>query len=353
MLALRKTRPAFGAALEQVRLPDAELSPGEVLIEVAAAGLCGSDLHAYDWTPDYAFMADNLPVTLGHEFAGIVRAVAGDVETLPVGTRVTCWPTVTCGRCAGCCAGRPEACEARRIIGLHRDGAFAARVRVPAANCRPLPDGLRLETAALTEPLSVAVNAVDLAEVEAGAAVVVLGPGPIGMAAAWVARHRGAEVLLVGLDDTARLARARKLGIDRTADLAGETLEAAVARCFGRRADRVIEATGAARSVEEGLAALRPCGLLVAAGIHAGACRIDLTGLVREKKQLRGAHDTTARAVEEAIRLLAAHGGELSALITHREPLARAQQAMKLARDKQAVKVLLLPGKTAPAAGDD
>ncbi|RAI01821.1 sorbitol dehydrogenase [Acuticoccus sediminis] len=346
MLALRKVKPEAGAALVETELAAPGPGPGEVDVVVRAAGLCGSDLHAFAWDPGYAFMTDYLPVTIGHEFAGVVAAAGADVDAFAPGDRVVCWPTVVCGRCAGCRDGRPSACEARRIVGLHRDGGFAERVRVPAGTLRHVPPTLSFERAALCEPLSIAVNAVDLARLAPGDRVAVLGPGPIGAAAAFVARQRGARVLLIGLDDAARLALARTVADVATADLRETTLGAAVDAAFGGRCDRVIEATGAPVSVEEGLAALRPEGILVAAGIHAAACRIDLARFVREKKQLVGAHDTTEDAFAEALTMLTAHGDRLERLITHRLPLSRALEGFALARSRGAMKVMLHPEET-------
>jgi L-iditol 2-dehydrogenase len=342
MLALRKMTAALGADLVHVNTSPAP-GAGRVTVAVAAAGICGSDIHAYEWTPGYAFMTRHMPVTLGHEFAGTVSAVGEGVTALSVGDRVTCWPTVSCQTCAACAANRPQDCQNRSTVGLHADGGFAEQVTVPAANCRRLPDDLPLAVAALTEPLAVAVNAVDVAEVGPGSRVVVLGPGPIGLFIAFVAQQRGADVLLVGLDDAARLALARRIGIGATADLSADSLDDAVRQTFGGEADRVIEATGAARSVTDGLAVLRSGGVMVVAGIHSGSLDLDLTNFVRSKKQLRAAHDTTARALDEAIRLLAAHAGTLELAITHRHPLGEAHAAFELARSRQAMKVLLLP----------
>lgn len=344
MLALRKIRPEFGAALEEIAAPPVPPAPGMVRLRVAAAGICGSDLHAYEWSAGYEFMAPLLPLTIGHEFSGRVAAVGAGVEGFAPGDPVTCWPTVACGHCAGCAAGRPDECRARRIIGLHRDGGFAEVIDIPAATCFALPPGLPLDLAALTEPLAVAVNAVDLAEAGPGDAVAVLGPGPIGLAAAWVAQGRGAEVLVAGHDDALRLDCARRLGLKHTADLAQETLAEAARRVFGREADRVIEATGHAPVVAEALGILRPRGILVVAGIHSRPAQIDLTRLVREKKQIRGAHDTTPPAFREAIALLAARGAELAPMITNRRPLSEAVAAFEAARRRTAVKVLLIPG---------
>lgn len=342
MFAFRKTAAAFGGELASLDAPQSP-AEGQLLIRVAAAGICGSDIHAYEWTAGYEFMQAAMPVTLGHEFSGTVRAVGPKVAGFAAGDRVVCWPTVGCGHCRTCEAGEPQHCQSRYVIGLHVDGGFAETVIAPAANCRKIPNDLPLEAAALTEPLSVAVNAVDVADIAAGDRVVVLGPGPIGLGIAWVAQQRGAAVLLAGLKDEARLALAQDIGIAHCVDLAHETLADAVQRVFGQPADRLIEASGAVRSVNDGLAVLRSGGVLVVAGIHSENLSIELTRFVRDKKQLRAAHDTTTRAFDEAIRLLADNAAALSRLITHRVPLKQAAEAFELARSRQAVKVVLLP----------
>lgn len=349
MLAFRKTEPRSGAELVNIGLSD-RLEARDVLIAVEAVGVCGSDLHAYDWTPGYEFMADRLPVTLGHEFSGRISDVGHAVADLQVGDRAVCWPTVACGSCRACEAGRPHDCRDRAVIGLHRDGAIAERVSVPAANCRRIPTSLDSDIAALSEPLAIAVNAVNVAEVSEGDAVVVLGPGPIGLCTAWLARQRGAHVLLAGLEDRARLRCAEALGIDNRVDLAEEALAAAVERVFGRPVDRVIEATGATASIGDGLSVLRSSGVLVTAGIHSEPLILDLTDFIRNKHQLRAAHDTTADAFAEAVELLTGHGDVLSRMITHRLPLGRARAGFELAKRKQAVKVMLLPGLEAGEA---
>ncbi|KGE01921.1 MULTISPECIES: alcohol dehydrogenase catalytic domain-containing protein [Rhizobium/Agrobacterium group] len=342
MLAFRKTAPAFGADI--VTVPEPTLpAAGMATIEVAAAGICGSDIHAYEWTSGYEFMQRFLPLTLGHEFSGIVEAVGEGVQDIQVGDRVVCWPTIACEKCHACSAGRPQDCSDRRIIGFHVNGGFAGRVTVPAINCRVVPTDLPLDVAALAEPLAVAVHAVNTADISAGDQVVVLGPGPIGLGMAFVASKRGAEVLVAGFNDDVRLKHARDLGVAATVDLARETLREAVEQHFGRPVDRVLEATGISTSVAEGLAVLRSSGIFVVAGIHSRPLELDLTRFVREKKQLRAAHDTTNEALSEAISLLADHAQVLSAMATHRCPLSKAAEGFELARSREAVKVLLIP----------
>lgn len=341
MLTLQKTAPQEGAELLHREAP-AEPGAGEVLIDVAAAGLCGSDLHAIAWGPGYAFMSDLLPLTLGHEFSGTIRKLGPQVTDYVVGERVVCWPTVACGACDACAEARLQDCQARRIIGLHRDGAFASQVLVPAANLFRLPAELSLETAAMAEPLAVAVHAVNTAEISDGDKTLVLGPGPIGLFAAWVARQRGGQVALFGFQDSARLVCARELGL-QVADLAEQNFDEAVQSLFGGTVDRVIEATGRPQSVTDGLKVLRSSGILVAAGIHAEPLSLNLTDFVRMKQQLRAAHDTTPAAFQKAVGLLAQHEAALSQAATHRLPLREAPAAITLAKQREAVKVLLLP----------
>lgn len=345
MLALRKTEPDAGVHLADV-LPEPDPGPGDVVIEVAAAGICGSDIHAYEWTTGYAFMTAHLPLTLGHEFSGRVRRLGAGVTGLKIGDRVTVWPTVACQTCRDCLASRPQDCQARLVIGLHRDGGFAGHVTVPARNCMAVPDGLDLDLAALAEPLCVAQNAVDIAGIGPGDAVLVLGPGPIGLGIAWLAQHLGADpVILAGYDDALRLDCGRRMGLRHLVDQKSESLADAVARIAGRPIDRVIEATGVVQSVHDGLGVLRSSGVLVVAGIHADNLEIDLTRLVRDKKQLRTAHDTTAGAWPKVLGLLAAHGPQLGQMISHRLPLGQALKGFELARCKEAVKVILQPGE--------
>lgn len=340
MQALRKIEPILGARLEACSFMDKAL-PGEVIVRVSAAGICGSDVHAYNWDSGYGFMEPYLPLTLGHEFAGVIIKTGADVTGIKEGDRVVCWPTITCGACVQCQAGRPIYCVNRCIIGLHRDGGFASFVRMPPANALRLPDGLPLEIAALAEPLSVAINAVDVSELAENDRVIVLGPGMIGLGIALIAQARGAQVMLAGYGDTHRLALAQQMGVSSCIDIQTQDLADAVAD-FGLP-DIIFEATGQASSIESGLALLRPGGVLAVVGIHGKPATIDLNQLVRGKKQLRGCHDTTPRAFAEAISRLAEAPALYGQLITHRMPIEDFATGFERANAREALKVMLYP----------
>lgn len=334
MLALRKTTPAFGVTPEEVA-PAHPPGPGEVVIDVAAAGICGSDVHAYEWTDGYGWMAPHLPLTLGHEFAGaVVRTGTG--SGFREGDRVCVIPFVACGHCAACRAENPRACTAREGIGLTRDGGFAASVRVPARCCVRLPEAMDDELGALIEPLGVGLEAVDTAGVRVGDTVLVLGPGTIGQAIALFARLAGAaRVVLAGRDDAPRFAVLRALGFDALVDVAAAPLPGPF--------DVVIEATGVPGSINDGLAVLRPGGVCVAVGIHAAKLTLDLTALVRNRQQLRGSHGAARDVWDRVIAQVAAAPEAFRPMITHRLALADGVAGFELALRREAGKVVLRP----------
>ncbi len=339
MQAIQKTRPEFGLELREVPEPSAPAA-GEVLIDVTAAGICGSDLHIYEWTPGYEFVRPAMPVTLGHEFAGRIAALGAGVDSLGVGDRVTVMPSVTCGACAACREGDYDRCLTRTGIGMTRQGAFARRVLAPAINCVRLPAGLDDELAALTEPLTVGARAVESGDIKQGDRVLVMGPGTVGQTIAVMARAAGAEVTIVGKDDADRLACLRALGFERLVDLQDKSLaETAGAERF----DVVFEATGVPATINHGLGVLRRRGILVVCGIHASHATVDLNCLNREQLQIRGSNRASRATWSRVVEVLAKEGERLQPMITHRLPLTRALEGFELARQKVASKVMILP----------
>jgi 2-desacetyl-2-hydroxyethyl bacteriochlorophyllide A dehydrogenase len=342
--ALRKTEPAVGLQLLDVD-PPGPPGPGEVVVAVEAAGICGSDVHIYDWSGGYEFITPAMPVTLGHELAGRVAAVGPGVDGLRVGAPVVVVPSVTCGVCPACTSGNDDACLDRRGIGMTRDGGFAAAVLAPARNCLALPEGFDPAIAALTEPMVIGARAVAVGGVGPGDRVLVMGPGSIGQTIALMARAAGAaEVVVVGADDALRLGVLRALGFDRLHDLQDGPLERVAGDGSGAKFDIVFEATGVPQVVQQGLGLLRREGVLVVAGIHPRPATIDLNGLVREQQQLRGSQRGKRRDWLRAFDFVVGQGARLAPMVTHRLPLDRAIEGFELARHKAASKVMLLPG---------
>lgn len=333
MQALQKTRATAG--LELVDVPMPVPADDEVLVQVRATGICGSDLHVDDWTPSYAFIAPSIPVTIGHEFVGVTQT----------GQRVVVRPSVTCGVCAACVDDRHDACERRRGIGMTRDGAFAAWVRVPQRNCVPVPDALSDELAALTEPLTISMQALRIAGDVAGLRVLVMGPGTIGQGIAALARRAGArQVVVSGFDDAARFDALRAMGFDALVDVKAQPLaEGTRPYTGGAPFDIVFEATGVPETITEALALLRRNGIVVVTGIHARPLALDLTPLVRNQQQLRGSFRPPESDWPLALALLAEMDAVMRPMVSHVLPLSQALQGFALAHGKQASKVLLCP----------
>ena len=343
MQALRKTEPAHGVHLTHADMPAP--GPGEVLLRVHSAGVCGTDLHIAEWTRSYHFLAPALPVTIGHEFSGEIAALGEGTEGLPLGQLVAVRPSVTCGLCAACSAGDFDACTTRRGIGVLRNGGFAPWAAVPLRNCVPVPAGVEGDVAALAEPLTVSHEAVRTAGVRPGDRVLVLGPGNIGQGIALFARAAGAaQVVVAGHGDGPRLEVLRAMGFHDVLDFEGSDMDAALAPYLAQgRFDAVIEATGAAAVIAPALRALKVHGVLVITGIHAAPVPIDLTALVRNHQQLRGSYRAPESAWPEVVRFMQSHQPLLREMITHRVPLSRAEEGFALARARHASKVLVQP----------
>jgi threonine dehydrogenase-like Zn-dependent dehydrogenase len=173
MQALQKIHPSFGLELRDVAPPPAPRD-GEVVLDVGAVGICGTDLHIYEWSGGYEAMTPAMPVTLGHEFSGIVAAAGPGAGDLAPGALVAVRPSVVCGQCAACVAGNTDDCTQRKGLGITRNGGLARHVTVPAINCVVAPAGIDAELAALTEPMTVSAESVATGEVAPGARVLVL-----------------------------------------------------------------------------------------------------------------------------------------------------------------------------------
>lgn len=318
-------------ALEERR--DPAPGPGEVVVRVAACGICGSDMHAYLGHDERR----PAPLVLGHEAAGIV-------ETGPrAGERVAINPLVTCMDCEDCLSGRTNLCARRQILSMPpREGAFAERVVVPARNLVPVPDRVPLEVAALTEPIACAYHAIGVAERVLARPVpewrtVVLGAGAIGVAAALVLRSRGARAIRVAEPHAGRRARlADEPGI-APYDPASDPPEAGSAHL-------VVDAVGSARTREEACRLARPGGAIAHIGLLERAGGLDVRRLTLQEIAFLGLYTYTMRDFVETLNGLAA--GAFGALgWVEERPLAAGADAFADIRAGRtdAAKLLLRP----------
>jgi L-iditol 2-dehydrogenase len=318
-------------------------SPGEVLLGVASCGVCGSDVHAFRSDPGFEWVTT--PVTLGHEFSGIVEEVGPGVTRVSPGDRVVAVAIQGCGRCETCLSGATQLCPDRVAIGLSRDGGMAEYAVMPEQHLVPVPEGLDLAVAALGEPLSVAVHAVDIrAEIEPGQRVVVSGPGPIGVLCGMLARHREAEVLLtgVGQDSASRLPAAERVGL-RTANLNEKPLEDHLRDRFGAYAPDVwIESSGSVMALGSALESVRPGGTICVVGLYAEKMRFSPTDAVRREISLLFSYSCNYADYQTALNLLGTGAIDPDPLLS-KYPLGSAPEAFEAVGQGRTVKAMLLP----------
>ena len=333
----------------QVALREATVprpGPGQVLLAVRAAGICGTDLHIFH--DEYPTQP---PVVLGHELAGEVAAVGEGVSRVAPGDRVT---TETyfhlCGACRFCRGGQPNLCPERRSIGSAVNGGFAPYVLVPERNVHRLPDGLSFQEAALTEPLACVVHgALELPKVTAGDVAVITGPGAIGLLALQAVRAAGAAVVMLGTAaDRRRLELARALGATRAIDITEEDADPIVRELTGGwGADIVIECSGAGPAALGLLEHARRGGQYAQIGLFGKPVAWDLDQVCMKELRVTGSNASVPSAWRTALRLLAAGSVRTAPLISDVYPLAGWEDAFQRFERREGVKLLLDPSTAA------
>lgn len=242
-------------------VPRPVLGPTDLLVRVEACGICGSDRHMFRGE-----FPTNKPVTLGHEFSGIVEEAGAEVEGFRIGTRVTGDPNIACGECADCLGGRPNLCHELSAIGVHRDGGFAEYVLVPQSQAVALPAGLDPRHGAFCEPVSCCLHAIDVARIPRGGSVVILGGGVIGLLMVELALQAGAGTVVLSTRQAPRRALALELGASHVVDAAADPV-AGVASILPNGADVVLECAGVGATFRQAIQMARRGGTVVFFGV--------------------------------------------------------------------------------------
>jgi len=339
MQAIVKEKRAPG--LKVTTVPKPSPGPGEVLIAVRHAGVCGTDLHIADWN---AWAAGRLrpPLVVGHEFAGEIVAVGGGVAELRTGQLVTAEGHIVCGHCLQCRTGNSHICKNTRIIGVDRDGAFAEYIVMPATTVLPL-DGIPTTVGAVMDPMGNAFHTVLTADIP-GRTVFVVGCGPIGCFAVGIARAAGAAKVIASDVNTKRLALAKQMGahvtIDATRD---DVVRAVLAETGGEGADVVCEMSGVPSALHQAFAAVRLGGRVQLLGIPNGQVPVDFANEIIFKGITvygvigRKMYDTW----NQMRRYLSAGLVDPGPVITHQFPLAKIDEALAAIRSGDAGKIIL------------
>jgi L-iditol 2-dehydrogenase len=328
--------------LREIAVP--EIADDDVLLEVGAVSVCGSDVHQAHNTHSWPV---NIPVVLGHEFGGTVAKVGCAVRGFREGDRVVSETAAQiCGECELCRTGRYNLCPSRKGFGYGVDGAMARFVRAPGRCLHHIPDSLAFETACLTEPHAVAYQAMCVnSTIHPGDLVVVLGPGPIGLLCTRMAKLSGADPLIVaGLTaDTPRLEAARRLGATQAVNVQNEDLLEAVRSHDPLGANVVCDASGSSRTLEIALSLARPGGHVIKVGWSPEKLPTDLNPLVQGNVTLQGSFSHNYPVWERVIHLLDRELTMPHEIIGLRAPLSGWREAFDSMHDGRVIKSVLVP----------
>ncbi len=319
--------------------PMPQVGPNDVLVEVKAVGVCGSDVHYYEHGRIGTYVVRQ-PLILGHESAGVIVSVGADVNQGRVGERVAIEPGIPDGVCEQCRAGHYNLCPNVRFFGTPPiDGAFANYVVVPQQFAYALPDNMSNEEGAMIEPLSVGLWACRKAGLRGGDSVLITGAGPIGMLAMKVAFALGVAVVTITDVSSQRLEMARQLGATRTINVAEQPLAQA-----GVQADVLLECSGNQYALMEGIRSLRPSGMAVVVGMNPGEeLSVPMSFIQNREITLTGTF-RYANTYADAIALVASGRIDVRSIITGRYPLESAEQALQATKqDPTNIKSIVVP----------
>jgi L-gulonate 5-dehydrogenase len=318
--------------------------PGEVVIAPEAIGICGSDYHFFLGELSDAAGGSQFPRVQGHEVAATITAVGPCCrDELAVGRRVALWPLHACGACYPCSVGRPNTCDNFKLIGIHLDGGLQQQLRTSEEQVFPIEVG-SAAVAAMTEPLSIAVRAVRRAAVAAGERVVVLGAGPIGQCICLVARDRGAEVMVIDLQQR-RLDLSASLGASTLVWTDPDAVVQAAREWAGPAGPPVVfDATGAASAVGAMIEMVASAGRAVQVGMSNERVPIRVGSLTEKELDLLGVSCCGSDEFAEAVRLVERNQAALAQLVSHEFPLERAPEAIRFAIENptEVMKVVIL-----------
>jgi threonine 3-dehydrogenase len=344
--AIRKIEPKPGIVVQETEEP--EIGPSQVLVEIKATAICGSDIHIYNWDEQTTRWKTPLPMTVGHEFAGTVAEVGKEVKSLRPGDNVAGESHIPCGICYYCRTGNMHICQDMLIFGLQtKEGSFAKYAAVPEVIAYKLPSGISYEEGAMLEAFGVAVHGIERTRIEPGDAVLVIGSGPIGIFAQQVAKASGASIVIAAGRRQFRLDLAKRIG---SADVFLSTEKEDVVKrtmelTSGRGADVVIELAGVPTTIRQGFQALKKTGRIALVGLPAKPVEIEATSMIIYKEAT--VTGSTGRSMfgtwERMARLVASKRVNLTGVITDRLPLDKAEEGFQRVLKGESGKVLFIP----------
>lgn len=338
MKALVKSKKEQGLWMQDVPVP--ELGPNDVLIRVRKAAICGTDIHIFSWD-EWSQKTVPVPLTVGHEFTGEVAQIGSAVTGFQKGDRVSAEGHITCGHCRNCRAGKRHLCRNTKGIGVHRDGAFAEYVSMPAVNVFRVPASVPDEIAAFFDPLGNAVHTA-LSFDLVGEDVLITGAGPIGCMAAAVARHVGARYVVVTDVNDYRLGLAAKMGATRAINVQKTSLQDVMADLgMTEGFDVGMEMSGNGDALRSMLAGMNHGGRVAILGIPPKEVSIDWNQVIFKGLILKGIYGREMFETWYKMAAMLTSGLDVSTVVTHRFPAEKFQDAFQAMKTGQSGKVVL------------
>jgi len=338
MKSLVKTKAEKGIWLENVEVPD--YGYNDVLIRIKKTAICGTDMHIYNWD-EWSQNTIPVPMTVGHEYAGVIEAVGEGVSGFEIGDRVSGEGHITCGHCRNCRAGRRHLCRNSVGVGVNRAGAFAEYLVIPAVNAFKLPDDISDDMAAIFDPFGNAVHTA-LSFDLVGEDVLITGAGPIGIMAAAVCRHVGARHVVITDVNDYRLELASKMGATRTVNVLNNSLPDVMAELgMTEGFDVALEMSGVPSAVQSMLKAMNNGGKIAMLGIPPSDMAVDWNQVIFKGLQIKGIYGREMFETWYKMVSLLQSGLDISPIITHQFKIDDFQQGFDAMGSGKSGKVIL------------
>lgn len=338
MRALRKLEAREGIWMDEVPRP--EIGPNDLLIRIRKTAICGTDIHIYNWD-EWAQATIPVPMTVGHEFVGVVEEVGSHVRGFAPGDRVSGEGHVTCGHCRNCRAGKRHLCRNTVGVGVNRAGAFAEFLSLPAVNAFKLPDAIPDEIAAYLDPLGNAAHTA-LSFDLVGEDVLITGAGPIGIMAAAIARHVGARHVVVTDVNPYRLELARKMGATLAIDVRERSIRSTMPELgMTEGFDVALEMSGVGSALVDMFEAMNHGGRVAMLGIPPKGVAIDWNHVIFKGLVIKGIYGREMFETWYKMSSMLQSGLDVSPLLTHRYDVKDFQEGFDVMRSGESGKVVL------------
>lgn len=338
MKTLSKAKAEPGIWMVDGKRP--ELGHNDVLIRIRKTAICGTDMHIYHWD-EWSQNTIPVPMTVGHEYVGVIEAVGAEVKGFSVGERVSGEGHITCGHCRNCRAGRRHLCPNTIGVGVNRPGAFAEYLVIPAENAYKIPDNISDDVAAILDPLGNATHTA-LSFDLVGEDVLITGAGPIGIMAAAICRHVGARNVVITDVNDFRLELAEKMGATRTVNVGKEKIRDVMTEIGMKEGfDVGLEMSGVPSAFRDMLDCMNNGGKIAMLGIPSGDTAIDWNKVIFKGLIIKGIYGREMYETWYKMIAMLQSGLDVSPIITHRFPVDEFQTGFETMASGESGKVVL------------